>query len=85
MSKIKSSNLPKVKAHRTVKPLPFVGSVGAKKSAKGTPAKEPGKIKRKMSLSKFPESKDTHSSEHQMSNYLPYEQEKGAGTREKGK
>ena len=81
MSKIKSSNLPKFKVDRTVKALPFVASVGAKTSVKAEPKCEPVKIQRKKSLSKFPEPKDTHLTEHDNSNYLPYEVQKGAGVR----
>jgi hypothetical protein len=76
-------SLPKFKAHRTVKPLPFVKPVGAKKSVKAVAAKKPAGIKRKLSLSKYPEPADSHTKEHQASNYLAYEVK--AGTRVKGK
>ena len=70
---------------RPVKALGFAKTVGAKKSAKGTPAKEPSKISRKHSLSKFSEPADSHTKEHQSSNYLAYEVKAGAGVRAKGK
>ena len=70
---------------RPVKALGFAKTVGAKTNAKGTPAAEPSKISRKHSLSKFPEPADSHTKEHQSSNYLAYEVKAGAGVRAKGK
>jgi len=78
-------SIPKFKVHRTAKPLQFVKPVGAKKSPKAVAAKKPEGIKRKLSLSKFPEPSDKHTNEHQGSNYLNYEVQKGAGVRKAGK
>lgn len=78
-------SIPKFKLHRTVKPLQFVKPVGAKKSVKAAAAKKPEGIKRKLSLSKFPEPPDAHTKEHQPSNYLAYEREKGSGVRKSSK
>jgi hypothetical protein len=70
---------------RPVKALGFAGEVGKKTSPKGNPAAGPSKISRKHSLSKFPEPADSHTKEHQSSNYLAYEVKAGAGVRAKGK
>ena len=78
-------SIPKFKVHRTVKPLQFVKPVAAKKSVKAAAAKKPEGIKRKMSLSKFPEPPDKHTNEHQGSNYLNYETKPGAGVRKSSK
>ena len=78
-------SLLKFKANRTVKSLPFVKSVAAKKSMKAAAAKKPIGIKRKLSLSKYAEPADSHTKEHQGSNYLAYEVKAGAGVRVKGK